>query len=70
MPREFVKDGRQFITRCSKRTSSLSSSLRSEKRKGRRAGGLHSLGIAFLAFEADRNEPAFPLLSHPHPRTH
>jgi hypothetical protein len=21
MPREFVKDGRQFITRCSKRTS-------------------------------------------------
>lgn len=23
MPREFVKDGRQFITRCSKRTSSL-----------------------------------------------
>jgi hypothetical protein len=33
MPREFVKDGRQFITRCSKRTSSLSSSLRSESEK-------------------------------------
>lgn len=31
MPREFVKDGRQFITRCSKRTSSLYPSLRSEK---------------------------------------
>jgi hypothetical protein len=24
MPREFVKDGRQFITRCSKRTPQIS----------------------------------------------
>jgi hypothetical protein len=38
MPREFVKDGRQFITRCSKRTSSLSPSwqFRSEEREEQR----------------------------------
>lgn len=33
MPREFVKDGRQFITRCSKRTSSLCPFLRSRRKK-------------------------------------
>ena len=36
MPREFVKDGRQFITRCSKRTFR---SLRPCKAKKRRDKG-------------------------------
>lgn len=71
MPREFVKDGRQFITRCSKRTSSLSLLSRS-RRKGRkkRVGSLHSLGIASPAFKANRKEATMLLLSHHHARMH
>lgn len=70
MPREFVKDGRQFITRCSKRTSSLPISLRSEKQhRKKRAGSIRPLGIASPAFEANRNDPIISLLSVPATRT-
>jgi hypothetical protein len=40
MPREFVKDGRQFITRCSKRTSYYSPSCRTRKHKPSHLPGL------------------------------
>ena len=35
MPREFVKDGRQFITRCSKRMSSLTLFSRLRQKEGK-----------------------------------
>ena len=72
MPREFVKDGRQFITRCSKRTSSLSPSSRSKNKRKSRAESLRSLVVKPLlrSFEANRKRDGHPLLSHQHAHTH
>ena len=69
MPREFVKDGRQFITRCSKRTSSLPVLSRSVAKGLKRRECSHPLGVASLDLEADRSESNMLLLFR-QPRTH